>query len=207
MAYNGTIYRPPIEAGSFLLPITEGCTHNTCAFCNMFQGIPFRMLPLSEVEEYLSQAKAAGGALCDGVERVYFVGADPFALSANNLLRRIELVRRYLPNASVFTMYARTDNIARKSDEDLQALKDAGVDDLYIGVETALDDMLAYLNKGYTAGQTLEQCERLNSMGIRHCDLLMLGVAGKGRGVENARAAARSSTTTSRSARLRLLAK
>ncbi len=203
MAYNGTVYRPPIEAQSFLLPITEGCTHNTCAFCNMYQDIPFRMLPLDEVEEYLRQAIEASGTSVFGlgyrarkvspesVERVYFVGADPFALSAENLLMRIELVKRYLPNATVFTMYARTDNVAHKSDEDLRALKAAGVDDLYLGVETALDDMLSYLDKGYTAEQTREQCERLNRVGIRHCDLLMLGVAGKGRGIESARAMAK----------------
>ena len=53
MRYNGTVYRPPIEADTLLLPITEGCSHNSCAFCNMYQGIPFRMLSLEEVEERL----------------------------------------------------------------------------------------------------------------------------------------------------------
>lgn len=28
MTYNGTFYRPPVEANTFLLPITQGCTHN-----------------------------------------------------------------------------------------------------------------------------------------------------------------------------------
>ena len=156
----------------------------------MYQGIPFRMLSLEEVEEYLAQAQGAGASACHAAERVYFVGADPFALSAENLLRRIELVKRYLPKAETFTMYARVDNVARKSDQDLRALKDAGVDDLYIGVESALDDVLLYLGKGYMSGETFEQCERLNQVGILHCDLLMLGAAGKGRGIESARAAA-----------------
>ena len=49
-------------------------------------------------------------------------------------------------------MYARTDNIASKSDEDLKKLKEAG---------------------------------------IGHCDLLMLGTAGKGRGLECARVSAK----------------
>ena len=166
MKYNGTIYRPPIEANTFLLPITEGCTHNSCSFCNMYQGIPFRMLRLSEVEDYLAETKHSYGRYCGRIQRVYLVGADPFALSARNLLERINLIRKYLPNVKTITMYARTDNIASKSDDDLKALK------------------------GYSADETKKQCLRLNAVGIHHCDLLMLGTAGKGRGLECARASA-----------------
>ena len=166
MTYNGTIYRPPIEADTFLLPVTEGCTHNSCTFCNMYQDIPFRMLSLSEEEEYLRAVNRRYGWYCEKVQRVYLVGADPFALSAERLLERIRLIRRYLPNAKVITMYARTDNIASKSDEDLKALKEAGVDDLYIGVECGLNDVLEKLNKGYSAEETRRQCLRLNAAGM-----------------------------------------
>ena len=116
MKYNGTIYRPPIEANTFLLPITEGCTHNSCSFCKMYQGIPFRMLSIPEVEDYLTETKHSYGRYCGRIQRVYLVGADPFALSARNLLERIDLIRKYLPNVKTITMYARTDNIASKSD-------------------------------------------------------------------------------------------
>ena len=190
MNYNGTVYRPPVEANTFLIPVTEGCTHNACTFCSMYQNIPFRMLALSEIEEYLQQTKQRFGLACARIERVYLVGADPFALTAARLLERIDLIRQYLPSVKVITMYARTDNIAAKSDEDLAALKKAGVNDLYIGVECGLDDVLEKLNKGYSAEETRKQCLRLNAIGIRHCDLLMLGTAGKGRGLECARATA-----------------
>ena len=105
MTYNGIIYRPPTEANTFLIPITEGCTHNSCHFCNMYQNIPFRMLPLSEVEKYLQIVKKSYGEYSEQIRRVYLVGADPFALSAKNLLERIDLICKYLPNAAVFTMY------------------------------------------------------------------------------------------------------
>ncbi len=190
MTYNGNIYRPPVEANTFLLPITEGCTHNSCSFCNMYQDIPFRMWTLAEVEQYLQEVRNIYGRSCARIERVYLIGADPFAVSAKNLLERIDLIRRYIPNAETITMYARTDNIVSKSDEDLKALKEAGVDDLYIGVECGLNDVLYNHNKGYTADDTREQCKRLNAAGIRHCDLLMLGMAGKGRGLECASATA-----------------
>jgi len=190
MEYNGTIYRPPLEAETFLLPITEGCTHNSCIFCNMYRGIPFRILPLADVEEYLSEMKHRYGPYCAGIRRVYLVGADPFALTAKQILERIALIRRYLPNAATITMYARTDNISHKSDEDLRQLGAAGVNDLYVGVECALDDVLKRMNKGYGVEETRRQSLRLNAAGIRHCDLLMLGMAGKGRGIECARATA-----------------
>lgn len=190
MNYNGNIYRPPIEAHTMLIPVTEGCTHNKCTFCNMYQNVPFRMWTLDEVENYVAEVKSRYGRLADSIDRVYLVGADPFALSAEKLLTRISLIKKYLPNVAVITMYARTDNIAHKSDGDLKRLKEAGVNDLYIGVECGLNDVLADLNKGYSADETKEQCLRLNAVGISHCDLLMLGTAGKGRGLENAEATA-----------------
>ena len=190
MNYNGNIYRPPIEAHTMLIPVTEGCTHNKCTFCNMYQNVPFRMWSLDEVENYVAEVMARCGRLADSIDRVYLVGADPFALSAEKLLTRISLIKKYLPNVAVITMYARTDNIAHKSDEDLKRLKEAGVNDLYIGVECGLNDVLADLNKGYSADETRKQCLRLNAVGINHCDLLMLGTAGEGRGLENAEATA-----------------
>ena len=65
-----------------------------------------------------------------------------------------------------------------------------GLNDLYIGIESGLDDVLEHINKGHTKAQAIEQCQRLNRIGIRHMSLLMLGVAGKGRGEENAIATA-----------------
>ena len=190
MNYNGNIYRPPIEAHTMLIPVTEGCTHNRCTFCNMYRNVPFRMWSLDEVENYVAEVKSRYGRLADSIDRVYLLGADPFALSAEKLLERISLIKKYLPNVAVITMYARMDNIAHKSDEDLQRLKEAGVNDLYIGVECGLNDVLADLNKGYSADETREQCRRLNAVEISHCDLLMLGTAGKGRGLETAEATA-----------------
>ncbi len=191
MEYNGTVYRPPLEAWTYLLPVTEGCTHNSCAFCNMYRNIPFRMLPLEALEAHLEETAHSLGRACDKIDRVYFVGGDPFALTASHLLKRVELVRRHLPNVSTFTMYARIDNVTRKSQDELKSLAEAGVNDLYLGVESGLDDVLTRLNKGYTTEETKEQCLRLAEANIRHFDLIMFGTAGRGRGLECADATAR----------------
>jgi radical SAM superfamily enzyme YgiQ (UPF0313 family) len=188
--YNGTIYRPPVEANTFLLPITEGCSHNACRFCSMYKDIPFRMLPVSDVEEYLAGGVEMYHQMGEKLKRIYLVGADPFALSCDNLIERIKLVKKYVPECETITMYAAVRNIMTKSDDDLKRLKEAGVNDLYVGIESGLNQVLSTLNKGNTAADAKKQSLRLLSAGIDHMDMLMLGAAGKGCGKENAIASA-----------------
>ncbi len=186
MEYNGTVYRPPMEAETFLIPVTEGCTHNSCRFCNMYEGVRFRTLPLADIEEFLSKAQKYNKRFMDHLERVYLVGADPFALSAGKLEPIINLIRTYCPNVRVITMYAAVRNITSKTDEDLKRLADLGVNDLYVGIETGSEEALAFLNKGNTAEEAKTQCLRLNAVGIRHRDMLMPGAAGKGKLLQEA---------------------
>ena len=173
--YNGTIYRPPLEAYTLLLPVNEGCSHNRCKFCNMYRDIKFRMLSAAEIESWLAEVYRVNGEYCAQLDRVYLVGADPFAVSASNLERVINLIRKYLPNVKVISMYAAIRNIMSKSDAQLERLKNLGVNDLYVGVESGLDDVLSHLNKGNTVADVRRQCQRLNAVGIRHMSLLMLG--------------------------------
>ena len=59
MHFNGTIWRPPYEAGSLLLQVTAGCTHHACKFCTLYDDLPFRfrMSPMSEIEADLQEAQ------------------------------------------------------------------------------------------------------------------------------------------------------
>ena len=62
MHFSGGINRPPYEAADGYLQTTEGCSHNICLFCNMYQDIPFRMLPMTEAERYLVDSEYITGA-------------------------------------------------------------------------------------------------------------------------------------------------
>ena len=66
-------------------------------------------------------------------------------------------------------------------------LRDLGINDLYIGVESGWDEILQRINKGHKTAEASSQLDRLNQVGIRHIANLMLGVAGMGNGLENAR--------------------
>ena len=186
MKYEGSIYRPPVEANDVLLQVAVGCTHNQCTFCNMFKDKKFRVMDEETVIENLKEA----GRLYRRADRVFLVDGDAFALSAERLEKIAALIHSYLPNCRTITMYGAVRNIMTKTDKQLRGLRETGINDLYVGVESGLDDVLLDVKKGHTVADAVTQLGRLNNAGIRHCMMLMPGLAGKGRGIESGVAAA-----------------
>ena len=180
------MFRPPFEAASLLLEVTHGCSHNACAFCTMYRGVPFQLEPMERVEECVRTAAVRR----PGVKRVFLEHGDAFALSAERLIRIAELIHAYLPRVEIIAMYASIKNIASKSDDDLERLREAGIGDLNVGVESGLDEALRWMNKGYTAAQARHELLRLKRAGIPWGANVILGAAGPALRSENAIATA-----------------
>lgn len=186
MHYTGTIYRPPFEARSLLLQVTTGCSHNRCSFCTMYRDEPFRVEPLEQIEEDLAEARQ----YVPNVTRVFLENGDPFALSADRLEQIAVMIHAYLPRVETIAMYASIKNVIGKSDEELRRLRNLGINELNIGVESGLDEALVYMNKGYTSDQAKYELNRLKSAGIDYGANIILGCAGPERRHENAAATA-----------------
>lgn len=182
MHYTGPVVRPPHEMHSILLEITVGCTHNSCRFCNFYHDTPFRMAPLTQIEEDLKEVCRFN----PNAKRVYALGGDPFTLSVRSLKKIGTLIRSYLPKANIGT-YARITSIMPKSIEELKELRATGLNDLVIGIESGDDEVLDFMNKGYTAADILEQCLKLEQAGINYYVIFLGGLAGHGNGIRNAR--------------------
>ena len=190
MKTEGTLYRPPVEANTFLLQITAGCTHNACRFCNMYKDKSFHLIDEGILIENLQEEKKIRDIYGRPHRRMFLADGDVFSLSADKLEEKINLIRKYHPDVETFAMYAAIRNLKHKTDEELIRLKELGVNDLYIGYESGLDDVLLSMNKGHTIEDAVTQAERLNKVGISHNALIILGLAGKGRGEESGRATA-----------------
>ncbi|WP_455672534.1 radical SAM protein [Phocaeicola sp.] len=180
--FTGQVWRPPYEANAQLLQITAGCTHNKCKFCSLYYGTKFRLSPISEIETDLQviqeyQPKA---------RRVFLTGANPFALSYNRLLDLGLLIRKYLPYCETIGTFSRIADIKQKSIEELKNLRHLGFDGISIGTESGDDETLARMNKGNTASDILEQCQKLEEANIRYNLVYLTGLAGKGKGHQNA---------------------
>ena len=191
MKTEGTLYRPPLEAKTFLLQVTAGCTHNKCRFCNMYRDKSFHMIDEDIVRYNLREGKRVADIYQRPVQRIFLMDGDVFSLSADRLEEKVKLIRQYMPQIETFTMYAAVRSIQTKTDDELLKLRALGVNDLYIGYETGLDDVLSKMNKGSDLADSITQAERLNRAGINHNALMILGLAGKGRGAASGEAAAK----------------
>lgn len=182
MHFTGRTWRPPYEAHTAILQATSGCTYNKCRFCSLYKDEPFRMSPLSEFEADLAEIKRVQPY----ARRVFLTGANPFALSYENLARRALAVREALIKCQSIAMFASIRDIRDKDVRQLRRLRALGINGLSIGVESGDDAVLALANKGYTAADILTECRKLDEAGIEYYFVYMTGLAGAGGGAWNA---------------------
>ncbi len=182
MHFTGRTWRPPYEAYSVIIQATSGCTYNKCRFCSLYREECFRMSPMSEFEEDLAEIKSYQ----PNARRIFWTGANPFAMSYENLKLRALTTRDYLIKCQSMAMFASIRDIKSKSVHQLQKLHAMGINGLSIGTESGDNETLILTNKGYTAEDIVEQCNKLDEAGIVYSFVYMTGLAGKGNGQRNA---------------------
>lgn len=186
MHYTHPVYRPPFEANSLLLQVTAGCSHNSCSFCSMYREVPFRVEPIKQIEEDLLEARN----LFPVVKRVFLVNGDPFTLPAKQLIAIAEKILAHLPEVETIATYASINNVVGKSDEELAALRAVNINDLNIGLESGLPEVVQAHNKGFTIEQARTQLARLKTAGFDFCLNIIIGGGGSRLWRENALASA-----------------
>lgn len=184
MRYIGDIYRPPSEAYSLIVQMTVGCSHNRCAFCDMYAEKHFYV---RNVEEVL-----ADFAWCrerySRIGRVFLADGDALMADTEDLLRVLEYIRTKIPECERVTCYASPKSIRRKSDEDLRRLRQANLQMVYMGLESGDDAILRRMRKGYSAAQIVEAAQKVRAAGIALSVTAISGLGGREQWQEHAAA-------------------
>lgn len=186
MEYEGQICRPPMEKSSFMLPVSVGCSYNACTFCILFKHLRYRILPLDQIEAELRRVRDLGG----NPGKVFLGDGNAFSMETSRLLCIVDMICHYFSKCRVINMDATVSDIRKKTDDELRDLREAGIRDLYLGVECGLDDVLAFMRKDHDTAEALLQIQRMRDVGLVFNAHIMTGIAGHGRGVENAKALA-----------------
>ena len=192
MEYEGRICRGPMEAKAFMLPVTVGCPYNRCKFCDLFTDLKYRKISMEDIENELKRVSALGG----NPSLIYLGDGNAFQLSTDELMEIIALVKRYFSNAHSFNSDATITSIKSKSDKELKTLHSLGYNKLYIGIENALPDVLAFMNKDHDVDEAYREIARIQEAGFSYAAHFMTGIAGSGRWEESAVAMAEFLTET-----------
>lgn len=174
MHYSGSVYRPPSEAHSLIIQVTVGCSHNKCAFCNMYKDKKFSITPMEQVRDDLRWAREQYSR----VERFFLADGDALILPTAQLLEILDDIRSLFPECSRVSTYASPKSILGKTPEDLSALHAAGLDFAYLGLETGNDPLLKKINKGVTVAQQIEAGQKLKAAGLTLSVTAINGLAG-----------------------------
>ncbi|WP_296706797.1 radical SAM protein [Rhodoblastus sp.] len=176
--YVEPVYRPPSEADSLILPVTDGCSWNRCTFCEMYTAPQKHFRPRDEAE-VLDSIKRCGDQLGDGVKRIFLADGDAMTLSTRRLANVLEAIRRDLPGVRRVSSYCLPRNLRKKSAGELRELADLGLSLVYVGAESGDDDVLAKINKGETYASTLDALQKLQQAGIKRSVMILNGLGGE----------------------------
>jgi radical SAM superfamily enzyme YgiQ (UPF0313 family) len=186
MRYEGRLYRPPSEADALIVQATIGCSWNHCTYCDMYREKAFRVRALTDTLEDIARAGAAVG---DDVEKLFVADGDALVLPMDHWLPILSLARDVFPRLRRVSCYAMARNVLEKTDDELRALREAGLSLLYIGPESGDDATLKKIAKGDDAAAHVEAARRAHAAGMEISVIALLGIA-MDRSEEHARATA-----------------
>ncbi|MCB1889919.1 MAG: radical SAM protein [Rhodocyclaceae bacterium] len=193
--YIEPVYRPPSEARSLILPVTDGCSWNRCTFCEMYTAPQkaFRPRDTAEVERAIERTAASLG---NQVQRVFLADGDALVLSTRRLLHILQSIRRHLPAVRRVSSYCLASNLKRKSVAELTELRDAGLSLAYLGAESGDDLVLARVVKGEDYASTVSALDKLAAAGIKRSVMILNGLGGTAHSDRHADGSARLANAT-----------
>ncbi|MEH6650617.1 MAG: radical SAM protein [Motiliproteus sp.] len=174
--YIEPLYRPPSEANSLILQVTNGCSYNKCTFCEMYTAEQKKFRPKAETE--LLDEIAMLGQSYPQTRRIFLADGDAMVLSGKRLLTMLEAIRRAFPNLQRVSAYCLPRNLNNKTDQELKQLQQLGLDLLYVGAESGDDTVLRKVAKGETYESTVSALNRLADAGLRRSVMVLNGLGG-----------------------------
>lgn len=181
MRYQGSLYRPPSEADSYILQATLGCSWNACVYCDMYRKKRFSVRPLEASLEDVAMAKARYGR----VRKVFVADGDALAMTLDHWLSILGALESLGPLKRV-SCYATARNVLEKTPDELSALAAAGLTRLYIGPESGDDATLKAIAKGATHAEHVEAADKAHAAGMELSVIALLGAGGTARSEEHA---------------------
>ena len=186
------IIRPPSERRSYFLPLTSGCSNNTCAFCNYY-GSRLRIRELDEVKQELDALSlymkyGIGSPSIPSIvymiaqqwdrKRIFLQDGDALVYPYSKLVEVLQYVNDKFPHLDRIGTYATPQDILRRSQQELETLRELKLSIFYTGVESGDDEVLKSIGKGVNYQHMAEAGTKVKQADIAFSVTVILGLGG-----------------------------
>ncbi len=185
--YQGRVYRPPSEAESLILQATLGCSYNECTFCGMYRDKPFRVRKIADLKKEIEWAAQSLG----DVRKVFLADGDALIAKASFLEEVTRMCYEAFPRLQRVSCYASPQALDKRTVEEMTRLREAGLTQYYLGVESGHDEVLDNLKKGIDAENMIRVAHKAQEAGVKISTMILLGVGGRRLSKEHAVESAR----------------
>ncbi len=186
------IIRPPSEWRSYFLPLTGGCSNNTCTFCAYYGS----KLQIRDVDDVKTEIDALALFTRKGIRlpevpdvvyavaqswdgrRVFLQDGDALVYPFPGLKQVLGHLTDKLPHIQRIGAYATPQDILRKSPDELHELRRLKLGILYTGLETGDDELLQKIGKGVRSEELIEAGRKVKEAGIIFSVTVILGLGG-----------------------------
>ena len=185
--YDAPLYRPPSEAKSLIFQVTLGCSFNECSFCDMYRSKDYSERSWDEVKGEIDMMSK----MLPDTTKIFLADGDALNLDTEYMIKIVKYIYEKFPSLERVSCYAMPMNLLKKTPEELDGMKKAGLDMLYLGIETGSDILLKKVTKGATAKTIIKSCKKAKDAGFTLSCMVILGIGGSKYSSENARETAK----------------
>jgi len=185
--YHAPMYRPPSEGKSLIFQVTLGCSFNECSFCDMYRSKEYSERSWEEIKGEIDlMAKQV-----PDTTRIFLADGDALNLSTDYMIKIVEYLYKNFPELERVSCYAMPMNILKKTPDELKRMNAAGLNMLYLGIETGSDIILKKITKGATSATIIRACRKAIETGFTLSCIMILGLGGRNYSKEHIKETAR----------------
>jgi radical SAM superfamily enzyme YgiQ (UPF0313 family) len=157
-----------------------------------YEGVINRDVIYRIVEKYPHSNTSHGFGMVlnwisSGAKTVFLQDANSLIMGTDNLVEVLQYLRDTFPSIERVTTYARSKTLYRKTQEELNRIRQAGLDRLHVGLESGDDEVLKRIKKGVTPEEHIEGGRKAMKAGFQLSEYWMPGLGGKQRSENHAR--------------------
>ncbi len=129
--------------------------------------------------DQLHAFNAAFSWIAGGMKSVFIQDANSLIIKPADLIEILKHLKKRFSQVERITSYARSHTVARIKDEDLEAIKEAGLNRIHIGLESGSDQVLKMVKKGVTKETHIKAGLKVKRAGIELSEYIMPGLGGR----------------------------